>query len=162
MIDHSKLLEILEYKDGKFYWRVKVAKKIIVGSEAGSINSQGYYTIGIFGQKYRRNRLVWFYHYGKWPINMLDHKDGNSNNDKIGNLREATNQQNQFNRVNRKGSTSNYKGVHWCKNLNKWIAKFTLNGKRTHIGVFTDELEAAKAYNNAVKDHQREYRKDIF
>ena len=148
--------------DGKLYWKTKTSRKTVIGKEAGYIDTSGYCVITILGKKYGRNRLVWYYHNGNWPQKMIDHIDADTTNDKIENLREATNQQNQFNRRSNKVATSKYKGVHWSNKLNKWVAKYTFNNRQFHIGVFQDELEAARAYDNAVKQHQSFFRKDIF
>ena len=65
------------------------------------------------------------------------------------NCRWVTPQQNILNTRSRKGSTSQYKGVRLNKVLNKWVAQIKLNGVSTYLGLFTDEVEAAKAYNTA-------------
>ena len=48
-------------------------------------------------------------------------------------------------RVNR--GKSQYKGVAWDANRNKWLASICVNGKSKHIGRFNSEQEAALAYN---------------
>jgi len=45
--------------------------------------------------------------------------------------------------------TSRFRGVCWHKRVKKWAAKISINKKRIHLGVFTYEIEAAKAYNKA-------------
>ena len=47
--------------------------------------------------------------------------------------------------------TSQYSGVTWDKNTNKWKSYITINGKKKHLGSFTSEEEAAEAYQNALK-----------
>jgi len=37
--------------------------------------------------------------------------------------------------------------VFWDRNTQKWAAKFVANGKRTFVGYFENELEAARAYD---------------
>ena len=44
---------------------------------------------------------------------------------------------------------SRYRGVAWCKAANKWQASITINSKQKYLGVFENEKEAAKAYNEA-------------
>tara|TARA_R110002073_G_C9087289_1_gene547416 strand:- start:6 stop:515 length:510 start_codon:yes stop_codon:yes gene_type:complete len=43
-------------------------------------------------------------------------------------------------------SSSEYVGVSWQKSSSKWRSYITINGKSKHLGYFTDELEAAYAY----------------
>jgi hypothetical protein len=80
---------------------------------------------------------------------MTDHKDRNKLNNQRSNLREANNSQNQANSKKKQGCTSRYKGVSWSINQRKWKASIKLNGKLIHLGVFKDEILAAKAYNKA-------------
>lgn len=78
-----------------------------------------------------------------------DHKDGNGLNNQRSNLRTTTNQQNSFNMKSQSGCISKYKGVTWDKTHGKWQVRICINGRRKHIGLFTDEVEAAKAYDTA-------------
>lgn len=56
-----------------------------------------------------------------------------------------------LNRPNFKTS-SKYKGVTWDKESDKWMAQIYINGKRKFLGRFFNELEAARAYQNACKE----------
>lgn len=68
------------------------------------------------------------------------------------NVRWVTPHQNLMNRGSHKDSTSKYKGVFWNKSASKWVAQVTKDGKRHHLGYFTDETEAALAYNEKAKE----------
>ena len=94
--------------------------------------------------KIRAHRLAWYLHYGKLPENQIDHIDGNRSNNKIDNLRDVTNQHNQWNRVNAKGYV-------WSKQHKKFMARVRLNGKNIHIGLFDTTEEAHNAYLEAKK-----------
>ena len=48
--------------------------------------------------------------------------------------------------------TSQYKGVSWEKNANKWRTQITINGKLKHLGLFTSEEAAAEVYQEALKE----------
>lgn len=43
-------------------------------------------------------------------------------------------------------STSKYTGVSWYKSSSKWIAEINVKGKKKHLGSFTEELDAHRAY----------------
>lgn len=78
----------------------------------------------------------------------VDHRDGNGLNNQRYNLRKTTHQCNQQN-VRTTTGTSQYKGVTWHKDRNKWCAQIKTNNKRYHLGRFPQdqEIEAAKAYD---------------
>ena len=80
---------------------------------------------------------------------ITDHKDGNGLNNQRHNLRHVTVRQNAQNRHIKK--TSKYPGVHWEKRSERWQAQIGLNGRRKHLGYFTDERDAFSAYKEAVQ-----------
>src|SRR6202790_3293681 len=81
--------------------------------------------------------------------NIIDHKNHNTLDNRIENLRLCTSQENNRNRKKRKNVSSIYKGVLWRKDKNRWQAKIVYNGKQHHLGYFKFEKEAAIAYDNA-------------
>lgn len=153
------LKEHLEYRDGHLWWIKPRAKSVNVGQQFGHTTKKGYRRGIFFGNQVYEHNLIWFYHYGVWPTSRLDHRDTVRDNNDINNLREATHQENSFNRNSHKKSTSKYKGVYWCKRDKKWISTYTYNGKLNTVGRFDCEVLAAKAYDNAVKDLHKEYRR---
>lgn len=50
--------------------------------------------------------------------------------------------------------TSGHKGVCFVKRSNKWAAYIDVSGKRTHLGYFINETDAAKAYQDKSKAYQ--------
>lgn len=77
---------------------------------------------------------------------IVDHRDHDGLNNQRCNLRLCTLNQNQHNRISRKGA-SKFKGV-W-RNGNRWSAAIMAFGEKKRLGSFVTEIEAAKAYNNA-------------
>jgi len=86
-----------------------------------------------------------------------DHIDHNGLNNQRSNLRICTTIENSHNkRAEVKEDTkysSNYVGVSWHKDNKKWRANIASNGKDIHLGYFNNELDAAIAYNNALKKY---------
>jgi len=78
----------------------------------------------------------------------IDHIDSNSLNNTRQNLRIVSAQDNNKNKQKIKIKSSKYKGVRKRGN-SKFSAQIDVNKNRIHLGYFTDEDEAAKAYNQA-------------
>lgn len=118
-----------------------------VGSKVGSPHKGGYVQIKIFAVLYLAHRLAWFYTYGSWPIHRIDHIDGNRTNNKLSNLREATDSQNSQNMRKRKTSKSKYKGCSWRARTQVWEVYIRFEGKRIYLGAAKDEKTAALIYD---------------
>ncbi len=78
---------------------------------------------------------------------LVDHIDHNGLNNAKSNLRLCTSAQNGQNMASIARGRSMYKGVTWDKRSKKWVAKIQGNGKRTHIGTFKNDIDAARAYD---------------
>lgn len=90
---------------------------------------------------------------------VVDHKNGNRNDNRKENLRIATFSQNGYNSNKPSNNTSGYKGVHWNKSMNAWQARIQVDGKRYNLGYFNDKIDAAKAYNEAAIIYHGEFAK---
>lgn len=91
------------------------------------------------------------------PGMETDHRDGDGLNNTRANLRACTRSQNQANGRKRKGTTSKYKGVTWCKDRDKWRAQVKQGDKVFYLGHFGNEVDAAQAYNKAASEQFGEF-----
>jgi len=87
------------------------------------------------------------------PEHMLcDHVNGNGLDNREANLRPATVSQNLCNRPKTKAKTrSKYKGLEWDKIQRKWKVRIQCNGRKIYLGSFSNEIDAAKAYDKKAK-----------
>lgn len=84
----------------------------------------------------------------------IDHRDGDALNNQRVNIRPATRRQNQQGfRWKEIGTTSNFRGVSWDKFHRKWKAQIQLGSRRTHLGYFEVEKDAAHAYDAAARKY---------
>jgi hypothetical protein len=89
---------------------------------------------------------------------LVDHKDGNSLDNRRENLRLATHSQNACNsQINKTKSKSRFRGACLDKSNGRWFTTIRTNGKRLWFGYFDNEIEAAKAYDEAAKKYHGEF-----
>lgn len=83
----------------------------------------------------------------------VDHINGDGLDNRRENLRIATAQQNSANSRKPRGClTSKFKGVAWHKNAGKWRAYIAVNRGQRHLGLYDDEIEAARAYDAKARE----------
>jgi len=82
---------------------------------------------------------------GRARRNRFDHINGDKADNRVCNLREATNQQNHANRGAQRNSTSGVKGVYWFKPQQKWKAQICVNKRSIVLGYFATKEEAITA-----------------
>jgi hypothetical protein len=80
---------------------------------------------------------------------VVDHWNGNSQDNRKANLRIATYLQNAYNRGKKKNATSKYIGVSFDKQTKSWGVKIKHRGKHRWIGRFKREIDGARAYDRA-------------
>jgi hypothetical protein len=89
---------------------------------------------------------------------VIDHINHDSMDNRQTNLRAATMAQNMRNRrKSSRSSSSKYKGVYRSKNKRKWIATIRFEGKLIYLGTFLNDIDAAKAYDEAAKKYHGEF-----
>ena len=88
---------------------------------------------------------------------MCDHINGDGLDNRRLNLRIVNNSQNQMNSIKRIIKSSQYIGVSWHNESKKWQSKIQFNHCLHYLGVFTDEMDAAKAYYEAARKLGGEY-----
>ena len=149
ILERLKFLLSYDRNTGEFFW-IKPTRNKKKNAAAGFDRGKGYRSIEIDGRTYRSQRLVWFYEYGYWPINQIDHINGNRADNRIENLREATNSQNRANSKRQKNNQSGYKGVK--RSGDKWMARIRKNRQLIYLGLFETAASAHAAYAAAAQE----------
>ena len=85
---------------------------------------------------------------GALPGEIIDHRNNNGLDNRRKNLRFSDKKSNSAN-VKSYGGKSKYKGV--SPRRNKWEAYIQGSEGKIHLGTFSSEVEAAKAYDYAAK-----------
>lgn len=147
---------LFDYVDGELIWKITKARRIKVGSVAGSIDDEGYRRVRIDGKSYKVHRLIFLYHYDYLP-EEVDHIDGNRLNNLIDNLRVATKMHNQWNSKKPKTNTSGIKGVSWSRVAGKWQTGITVNGKKCFRKYFVNLDDAKKYIESMRKQNHGDY-----
>jgi HNH endonuclease len=165
--------QCLRYEDGHLFWLVRPRDHFASQRAWGMWNARysgkeaGYQFFGrggrhprfaiILGNKpFLRHIVVWALHHDEWLIG-IDHKNRDSLDDKIENLRPATPLQNAANCGHRKTNRSGYKGVSWHAAARKWQASIQVAGHSMGLGLFDDPAEAHAAYVEAATKHNGEF-----
>ncbi len=122
-------------------WNMRFAGKV-AGCKTWHRGGVPHQIAVVFHYKMRpTHRIIWEMHNGPIPKGILiDHEDGNPFNNRLSNLRQATNAQNLRNRGRQKNNTTGYKGV----SISPWGYRVQINNR--HVGYFKTLEEAATAY----------------
>lgn len=155
-ITAQRLREVLHYdpETGIFTWKIAPrSKPEFIGTAAGSNHGEGYKIVKIAQRTYLAHRLAWLYVHGVWPSFNIDHRNGNRADNRIANLRDASqsiNLQNQ--RGPRSHNKTGFLGVKPARN-GRFAAQIVLNGKPVHLGIFKTAEEAHAVYVAAKRKH---------
>lgn len=164
----SMVRDLVDYRDGLLFWRerpvelfqsrraCKIWNKRFAGKAAGHVHEsrsgkrhKTVITINGASERLLASRLVWAWHRGTWPEGLVDHEDGDTLNDRIGNLRDVTSATNSKNMRMHPSNKSGVTGVFWSDRLGKWVAGIMANRKAQYLGVFTSLEEATAVRKSA-------------
>lgn len=156
---HDRLREVLDYnpESGVLTWRVKIARKIRVGDEAGCPSGKGYRVLQVDQHQAQAHIWAWYWMTGTWPEHDIDHIDGNGMNNRWSNLRLSTRAENMWNTVAaRSHNTTGRLGVGYDRRREVWFARITVNGSVKYLGTYPTPEEASAAYWAAKAEHHGE------
>lgn len=141
---------------GVFTWRhrpdmLREWNTRFAGKRAGATMAHGYIMLRLNDSPYLAHRVAWLYVHGVWPAHQIDHINMVRGDNRMANLREATDAQNSMNRRTQSNNRSGYKGAKFHKHSGLWHARISAGGRVHSLGYFRTAKEAGEAYADAAK-----------
>jgi hypothetical protein len=135
--------EAFEYRNGELYWKIDTNKSLKkIGKKAGCKSSGAYGVVNLDGQAYSIHKVIFCMHNGFIP-EIVDHINGDKSDHRIENLRAATHQSNNWNRVTQTNNKLGKKNISWHKQNQKYWVQLAKNGTKI-VSVFVEDLELAE------------------
>lgn len=79
----------------------------------------------------------------------VDHINDDKVDNRLENLQLLSNRDNIYKTNSKKPRSSSHIGVSYNKRAKKWVAMINYKGKAHYLGLYTDEEDASRAYQNA-------------
>ena len=141
-------------KSGKITYTKRVSPRTPIGSQAGSVDGQGYRLISLRTTKRSAHRIAFDLMGVTIPQGMkVDHINGDRDDNRWANLRLVTQGQNCRNTKLKTNNRSGVAGVTWHSRHKRWEASIRFRKQRYHLGSF-HRIEDAIA---ARKDAEQKY-----
>lgn len=138
--------------DSGVFTYAKTVSSSRAGAAAGTLHSSGYVHISINNRIYKAHRLAWYYVYGVWPADQIDHINGVRNDNRLCNLREVNRSENFQNQHKaHKNNSSGLMGAYLDKATGRWYSRIQTNHERIDLGRYNTAQEAHCAYACAKK-----------
>jgi len=175
MVQMDLLRERLRYEPdtGELRWAEAVPRESFIDERAWKIwhgkfagrpvskRSNGYVVVSVsvnlITYELRGHRVVWALMTGAWPQRQIDHRNGVRDDNRWSNLREATPQQNVWNRGPTSRSKTGVAGVYQPMGSSGFIAQIAAHGLTRHLGSFATLDAAAAARKRAEEQFYGEF-----
>ena len=151
----ERVRELFDYhEDGTLTWKKKPNNyaRIEIGSVAGYDHSPGgYRRVNFDKTPYFLHTVVWAWHNKPKTKTFIDHINGVKYDNRIENLREATNNENRVNSKIPSTNTTGYKGV-YRSSENSWQVQIRKDKNLIHVGSFPTKEQAHEVYVEKMKE----------
>nr|WP_237434041.1 HNH endonuclease [Dickeya dianthicola] len=135
-------------------WQRGLSRRVKIGTCAGTLGKDGYWSVQLKGKKYAVHRIIWSLTNGAIPAgHCIDHIDGDRSNNNILNLRLATRAQNNQNARKCIAGNNLPKGISVNKTNGVYCAQVQGNGKRwrkhgKNLEQLTHEVQLARTISH--------------
>lgn len=125
---------------GEVHWKTG----LLAGRRAGSAGTR-YRQVRWKRSQVSEHRLIWLLVNGFWPVAEIDHRDGNTRNNALSNLREASTVENNHHTVRPVNSSTGFRCVQRSESGKRFKARITIAKRHFILGTFGSADEAASA-----------------
>ena len=160
----QKMQDCISYdpESGVMTWKKVLSNRAKLGGICGgNIDSKGYGRVCFDGKQYRAHRVAWALFYGQEPDQQIDHINGNRLDNRIANLRLASNAENSRNCRLSKNNTSGVTGVCYHSRAKKWFAQIMFNRKNHFLGLHDTKEKAIEARKKAETQYFGQFAKQV-
>lgn len=162
-LEYLKSRLLVDVSLGLVYWLDATKHHSrLAGLEAGCKCKGGgnkrkmYWVVRVNSTSIKRSHIVFLFATGRWPTDQIDHINGNSLDDRIANLREATQTQNAWNHKGRAKKSTTPMGVRELSS-GRFQARISVEKRQISIGTFHTQEQASEAYQQKRKEFFCEY-----
>jgi len=140
----KELREAFDYDEetGEFYWAKPRSNSCKKGQKADSIDKLGYHILKLNWKRFKAHRVAMAFKGVDVNGRQIDHINGIRHDNRIENLRVVTQKENSKNRRMAKNNSSGVTGVYFCKIMNMWNPRITVDRKRLNLGYYHDKEKA--------------------
>ena len=129
---------------GRFTWRDGYRGAF---REAGHFDAKGYRMLSVRGVRELAHRVAWAMTYGRWPEGVIDHINGERDDNRIDNLRDVSVQANAQNTRSTSRNPTGLRGVAYRRaGAKRYSARIVVDGRCRWLGSYATAEEAHAAY----------------
>lgn len=134
-----------------------VLTRLSTGKPVGAPNEKGYLRFEHKTKIYRVHTVGFALANRAWPKSQLDHVNRDPADNRLCNLREASDEKNKMNRLAQTNSKSGVRGVYYDKSKKRWRAETNFDGQKQLHGTFKTKEAAAIAIHNFLSKRDPEF-----
>jgi hypothetical protein len=142
---------------GEFRWKKRPSNSVRMDRPAGAILKNGYRRLVVQNYQFYAHHAAWYLVHREWPDQMIDHANGDRADNRLANLRLATQAQQNYNMLPGSLNRSGVRGVCWHAKGGYWRAYITANRRQKFLGNFDNFNDAVAARKRAEETYCGEF-----